>query len=76
MLIQYYKLYLCDGNSVEAADTEYIPVQMTLLSRYENAEEDDVIRAQALDGSTVCIPKKNILYLRMTTINETRRNVN
>lgn len=74
MLTQLYRLYLCDGNYFEVVEPWALPAHRSLLGQYERADENGVLKAYEQDGSMICVPKRNILYIRAAAIEKTRRN--
>jgi len=73
-LTQLYRLYLCDGNTFEVVEPWGLPAHRSLLGQFERAEDSGMLKAYEKDGSMLCIPKRNILYIRAAAIENTRRN--
>ncbi len=68
MFYQKYLIYLCDDTTVEVYEPYELPWEKSLFRTYEKCKDNGAIRATLRDGTELCVLKKNIKYLRMTSV--------
>lgn len=68
MFFQRYNIYLNDDTVFEVYEPYELPWEKSLFRSYEKAKENGAITATLRDGTEICVLKKNIKYIRMTSV--------
>lgn len=68
MYFQIYVIVLNDGTELEVAEDYDLPEEDSLFSVFEETKMNGTITATNRMGETICVPKKNIQYIRMTYV--------
>ena len=63
-----YMLYLIDGTTLWVTEQQYKPAHKTLLGRFQTADPDTVLMVDDCVSGVICVPKRNILYIKAESI--------